>query len=247
VSVSALPVHVALVDETGEIGMQALSVVAGALNEQVARDFAPVWHVRATVGAYPKAPPNTWAIVIRRSLDEPGALGYHTDKQNQPISYVMLTGEWSVTCSHELLEMLADPWGNRMHGGRLPGGLEWAHKKFGLRAVNSHVSYLLEVCDPPEAVSYDIGGVAVSDFIMPGWYHALPDTHTAFSFAGGCRQPREIADGGYVSFCVGDHWFQAFDSRGALRTQDLGTFDRAQWGSLRAFTDFHSRAFRNGA
>lgn len=245
-SLGALPVHVALVDETNTIGAQALAVVAGALNEQVARDFAPVWHVRATVGAYPKAPPNTWAIVIRERLDEPGALGYHTDAQNQPISYVMLTPDWSVTCSHELLEMLADPWGNRMHGGRLPAGLEAKHADFGLRHDTSHVSYLLEACDPPEAVSYDIGGVAVSDFLLPGWYHANPDTHTAYSFAGGCRQPREVAPGGYVSWCVGDHWWQAFASHGALRVRDLGVFSRAEFGSVRAFTDHHARVFREG-
>src|SRR3954469_19617908 len=128
---SALPVHVALVDETNSIAADELAHVAGALNEQVLRDFAPVWHVRASVGAYPQAPANTWAIRIRRSLDEPGALGYHTDDHNQPVSYVMLTQDWPVTCSHELLEMLADPWGSRMHGGRLPAGIEGRHAEFG--------------------------------------------------------------------------------------------------------------------
>jgi hypothetical protein len=162
----------------------------------------------------------------------------------------MLTDDWSVTCSHELLEMLADPWGNRMHGGRLPGGLEGDHARFGLRTEHSHVSYLLEACDPPEAVAYDIGSVAVSDFLLPGWYHANPDTHSAYSFAGGCKQPREVAPGGYVSFAVGDHWWQAFASHTALQVQDLGTFAEAQrehgFRTLREFTDHMARRCREG-
>ncbi len=94
---SALPVHVALVDETGTIDPTELAKVAGALNEQVLRDFAPVWNVRASVGAYPQAPANTWAIQVRRSLDEPGALGFHDTDNNQPVSYVMLTADWAAT------------------------------------------------------------------------------------------------------------------------------------------------------
>jgi hypothetical protein len=42
---SALPVHVALVDETSSISADELAHVAGALNEQVLRDFAPGEHM----------------------------------------------------------------------------------------------------------------------------------------------------------------------------------------------------------
>jgi hypothetical protein len=243
---SALPVHVALVDETATIAADELAHVAGALNEQVLRDFSPVWHVRASVGAYPQAPANTWAIRIRRSLDEPGALGYHTDEHNQPVSYVMLTDDWPATCSHELLEMLADPWGSRLHGGRLPAGLETRHKDFGLKTERSHVSYLLEVCDPPEATSYEVGDVPVSDFIAPPWYSATGASRVNFSFAGGCRTPRHVAAGGYVSFAApSGEWFQCFADRGGkLTVQDLGRFDRARFSSLREFTDFSARAHR---
>lgn len=242
---SALPVHVALVDETGRIDQTELAHVAGALNEQVLRDFAPVWHVRASVGAYPQPPANTWAIRIRASLDEPGALGYHTDDGNQPVSYVMHTDTWPQTCSHELLEMLADPWGNRMHGGRLPAGIEDRFADFGLKHPTSHVGYLLEACDPPEATSYDVGGVELSDFLLPPWYSATTRAHVTYSFAGGCKRPREVAPGGYVSFlCPDGHWRQVFATHGQLQVQDLGRFDRSRFSSLREFTDFSARAHR---
>lgn len=242
-----IPVHIALVDETGKLHPTELSQAAGALNEQIAHDFEPLWHVRASVGVYGAGalPPHTWAIRVRDKLDEPGALGYHTDEQNQPVSYVELTEDWSVTVSHELLEMLADPWGNRMHSARLPQGLEPDAAKFGLAHPSSRVHYLLEVCDPCEARSYEVGGVAVSDFLTQYWYRTNPPDRVAYSHAGICAQPRQVADGGYVSFANDKgEWYQVFNQGGKLRIQDLGKFDREAFGSIRAFTDHHARSFR---
>lgn len=245
-STRALPIHVALVDETGSISPMRLAEVAGALNRQVTEDVAPVWHVRATVGYYPQPPSETWTVRIRRQLDEPNALGYHTDELQQPVSYVMLTDDWPATASHEVLEMLVDPWGNRLHGGRLPAGLEDHYRDFGLKHATSHVSYLVEVADPPEAVSYDVGGVALSDWISPAWYASTLRTHTAYSHAGTCTRPRMVAPGGYVSFHINGRWWQAFARHGAaLQVRDLGRFDRSSWSSLREFTDHHARKARS--
>jgi len=50
-STAAIPVHVALVDDTGTIDAAQLAEVAGALNEQVQADVAPAWKLAASVGA----------------------------------------------------------------------------------------------------------------------------------------------------------------------------------------------------
>src|SRR5438477_10216427 len=104
-STAAIPVHVALVDETGTIDPKDLATLAGAMSEQIQHDFAPIWQVSASVGAYPSAPANTWAVLVREKLDQPGALGYHTDDQHQPLAYVEMTKDWTTTVSHEVLEM----------------------------------------------------------------------------------------------------------------------------------------------
>jgi hypothetical protein len=236
---------VALVDDTGEIKSADLQTCAGALNEQVQADFAPIWKVAATVGAYDTAPPATWAVHIKKQLDEPGALGYHTNDQNQPISYVMLTDTWTVTASHETLEMLADPYGSRPHTARLPQGIESQFSHFGLSSASDRVSYLLEVCDPPEQTSYEVGGVELSDFLLPGWYRTSPAQHLAYSHAGGCTKPRQVADGGYVSFSnpATKEWYQVFNQAGQLKISDLGKFDKAKYGSLREWTDLRSREY----
>lgn len=244
---AAIPVHVALVDDTGEYGLTKLQALAGALNEQIQADFAPVWKVAATVGAYAKAPAGTWAVHIKRSLNQPGALGYHTDKNRQPIAYVELTDTVEVTVSHETLEMLADPYGSRPHKAQLPQGLAAKFGQFGLGSPTDQVSYLLEVCDPCEETSYPVGGIELSDFLLPPFYRSAPGPHVQYSHAGGCTLPRQVANGGYVSFSNPEtgEWFQVFNEGGQLQVSDLGQFDASRYGSLREWTDEHARNHRS--
>lgn len=241
-----IPVHVALVDQSGRYRQQELAKMAGALSEQVLHDFAPIWKVNASVGAYASAPADTWAVIIETTLDEPGALGYHTDDHNQPIAFVEYTGaDTSITVSHELLEMLADPFGNRFHGARLPEGLESRYTTFGLKHASSHVQYLLEVCDPCEATSYEVGGVEVSDFLYPDWYRTNPPVHPHYSLQG-MPAPRTVAEGGYVSFMnpATREWYQVFARGGELEASAIGKFDKKAFGSVREFADHHSREQR---
>lgn len=249
-----IPVHVGLVDRTGSIDPNYLAEVAGALNEQIQADFAPIWHVRATVGVYDAKAldaSHMWRVEIVRHLDEPGALGYHTNLANgQPISLVQFDPyQWPGIASHEVLEMLADPYGKRLHQARLPGALdlESHYREFGLKHPTSRVSYLLEVCDPCEAMLYPVGGVELSDFLLPDWYRTTPRPHVTYSHAAGCRSPREVAEGGYVSFCnpVSDEWFQVFVEDGKAQVQALGRFDANDHASLRAWTDEAARLYRS--
>lgn len=239
----SLPVSIALVDDTKRIGQDELAHATLALNAQLAdiREHYPAVPP-TTVGMYYEVTPNMWSIRIREQLDDPGALGYHTDDHHQPYALVELTDDWTVTVSHELAEMVVDPWGSRMHGARLPSGLEGDFARFGLHGPKQHVHYLLEVCDPCEATAYEVNGVRVSDFLLPAWYRSNPRRLPSYSFEGSITAPRQVNDGGYVSFANPDgEWFQVFNQGGALQVKDLGRFDRASWGSLRAFADAHAR------
>jgi hypothetical protein len=154
----SIPVTVALVDKTRrKIPADELTAVAVALTDQWHSDLL-AGHPSAPRGSVQSfgrgpAPARTWQIQLLDVLDDPGALGYHTDDGNQPFAVVDATdaGDWHVTASHELLEMLVDPWGNKMHGARLPDEAESAFRRFGLPHASSHVHYLLEVSDPCEA------------------------------------------------------------------------------------------------
>lgn len=91
--------------------------------------FSHVWGKSATVtlvknsikGNRPllKKCQGWWWLVLLDTSDEAGYLGYHEATiDGMPLGKVFVkTAEaanraWSVTASHELLEMLADPWLN---------------------------------------------------------------------------------------------------------------------------------------
>jgi hypothetical protein len=204
--------QVGLVDMTGQIEPDLVQAAAAALNLQVTRDLPQFWPVSATVIYLPnpkKIPVGVWPIQLVRTLP-PDEGGFHSDRHKQPYSKVIASRDdptWTIDASHELLEMLVDPYGNRMQssvaieivGGKIRDGIG----QFG---------YLVEACDPCEAnnYAYTINGIAVSDFITPHFYDPLPTTGTRYSFTGALKGPRQILPGGYISWVNNetDEWQQ---------------------------------------
>jgi hypothetical protein len=93
-----------------------------------------------------------------------------------------------VSLSHEVLEMIADPFGNRLVAAAHPLDAE------------RRVKYLLEVCDPCQAVWYPVNGVPVSDFYCPRYFDPVLPDRDRYSFTGAIGRPLEILDGGYLSW-----------------------------------------------
>jgi hypothetical protein len=110
--------EVALVSDTTQVDCRQVNLVAAALQKQAMRDFEPLWHIKATVDAFDSledVPLGYWPVVIVD--DVPNAAGVHLDKNGQPFALVEFDEGWALTASHEVLEMLADPWGNRLIAG----------------------------------------------------------------------------------------------------------------------------------
>src|SRR5437867_3285138 len=157
--------HVALVPDRNignQLRMSDLTKAAAALQKQAIRDFGPAWQVTATVDAFAAledVPLGYWPILIGQE-DQKGG-GVHLDEDNQPFALVDFTPDWTVTVSHECLEMLADPFGNRLVAGDSPDP-----------ARRGRVLFLVEVCDPCEVptLGYTVNGVRVSDFYLPHYF-----------------------------------------------------------------------------
>jgi hypothetical protein len=194
--------QVGLVDKTGKLDPQLLQETAAALSIQVARDLAPVWNVQATVQYLQNPdsiPSGVWPVFLVASLP-PGEGGFHLDKKNQPYSEVIGTpdsNDWTIDASHETVEMLVDPAGNRLQTSR---AIEISGA--GVQDTTGQFEYLVEACDPCEAnnYAYSINGIAVSDFITPNFYDAKASPGTKYSFGGNIERPRQILPGGYISF-----------------------------------------------
>jgi hypothetical protein len=204
--------QVGLVDTTGEINTELMQSVAAALNVQVTRDLPQFWAVQASVQYLPSAkkiPAGVWPVKLVRSLP-PGEGGFHLDKHNQPYAEVIATpgdDSWSIDASHETIEMLVDPNGNRMQSSiaiEIEGN--------GTEDGTGQFNYLVEACDPCEAnnYGYEIQGVLVSDFITPHFYDPVTASGTRYSFTGALTKPRQILPGGYISFVnqASDEWQQ---------------------------------------
>ena len=192
--------HVAVVPErlTGrhdEKVARDITRVTAALQTQVTRDLRPLWHVDATVTAFTSiedVPLGHWVVFLKESIGEDDELGFHLDSHNQPYALVAYDKGWTLSLSHEILEILVDPSGNRL----VPG------PSVDPKHPHHRVRYLLELCDPCEdsAYSYTIDGVVVSDFITPH-YHDPQDTKGArYGFTGALRGPRDVLPGGYLTW-----------------------------------------------
>ena len=221
--------NIALISESKRVSPAYLSQVAAALGKQAARDFLPAWGVAATVAAFPNrkaTPAGYWPIVIQDNIHEPGAAGFHTDSNHQPYSLVQYSPDWTVTASHELLEMMADPWGNRLKSVSLPAMPGFKAQK---------VQMLVEVADPCEAFSYTVDDVPVSDFLLKSWYDPLSAAHSKpCSFMGKLMTPREVANGGYCSFVAKDGAWYQITYFGTVKVTKL---ESLKGSSLRAAVD----------
>jgi hypothetical protein len=224
---SALPHHVALVSNSSSVSFSDVSTVAAALQKQATRDFSPLWQVSATVNAFDSlesVPADYWPVIIADNIDQPGAAGYHTDNNGQPFSLVQSGDGWQLTASHETLEMLADPFGNRTVAGAPP-----PQAPAPLSALK-RVLYLVEVCDPCEDTqfAYSVNGQQVSDFITPHYYNPVSVVCTQYSFRGNIKGPHTVLDNGYVSFGdpLTNNWYQIIVASGQTQVQDLGNLNR---------------------
>lgn len=145
----------------------------------------------------PEVPANQWEIRILDDSDQQGALGYHDYQPGgKPISYVFARTDkqygynWTVTLTHELAEMAADPWISEL-----------------FQVTNTKL-YAKEIGDPVEADQYGYviahtgqPDTVVSDFVTPAWFipgHPGP----VFDRAKHCTHPLQILSGGYMSIYV---------------------------------------------
>lgn len=227
--------QLALVSESKHIHAADVQKVSAALQKQASRDLAPIWDITATVDSFEKledVPVGYWPILVMDDINVPDASGVHEDKNGQPFALVTASAtldEWSLTASHEALEMLVDPFGNRLVAGDSP------------KSDQGRVSFLVEVCDPSEAsnFAYSSNGVLVSDFYTPNYFDPVKAPGVRYSFTGAITEPRTVLKGGYLSWQdpVSGHWWQEiwFDAEAEFR--DLGVLDAKAEGNMRAAID----------
>jgi hypothetical protein len=120
----------------------------------------PVWNTPAklikTTGSVKKA----WAMVFMDNADQAGALAYHDlTPDGLPISKVFVK---TPLHDHELVEMLVDPAINLMTTGPDP-----------------KLMYAYESADPVEALTFEVNGIPMSDFVYPSYFEVFHKSGSA--------------------------------------------------------------------
>lgn len=167
--------HIAIMNRSTLVSDAEVKAALPAIQTQIHRDFAPVWGVDATLTFvqeqhHPR--PGAWWVVLHDHTNQAEMDGVHElTNEGLPLGKIYTQpaldedGTWTVTASHEILEMLVDPDVN------LSAMLT---RKDGRTTL-----YAYEVCDACEDISqaYHVDGVAVSDFVYPAWFETFHRKH----------------------------------------------------------------------
>jgi hypothetical protein len=207
--------HIAVINESENLSADDLARASAAVQKQVTNDFGPVWGVTATVDAFPSLesmPFGYWPVVVRDDIgiNVPGV--HLSDGGEKAFALVLFTGSrWAMNLSHEILDMLADPFGNTFLTGP------------SVRADQGSVEYLVEVGDPcqSEDCGYAVNGVLMSDFVTPAFYKSHGPGR--YSFAGHVTEPRTVRPFSYLTWKepLTSEWWQLIDTGSGPRTKTI--------------------------
>jgi len=193
----------------GEVPDEQVQHALRALNRQIEGDFAPYWNLSAELRLEGRTRPQKnnqidlrgdAVLYLWNTTNPTSAMGYHdANFRGLPFGFVYteiskLMGEhWSVTLSHEALELIADPEVNLLVMGPHP-----AHPK-------TTVFHWYEMCDAVQDERYAIDGIEVQNFVLPLYFTGGEERSGRNDFLGRHHQGKTLRSfgvnpGGYVGF-----------------------------------------------
>jgi hypothetical protein len=190
-------IQISVINESTVLADADLTPAVAALQKQVTNDFGPMWGTDAelTIVAKGTQPANgSWWLVLLDDSDQANALGYHDlTTEGLPVGKVFAASDlkagtsWTITASHELLEMLGDPNINLT--------------VFVQNSNTAGILYAYEVCDACEddSLGYQIDNILVSDFVYPSWFESFrAEGSTQFDRMNKIQSPLQLLAGGYI-------------------------------------------------
>lgn len=202
---------ISIVNRSKKIKDDELQKVIRAINRQISEDFAPYWSFGATLrleGAVGKSPDKQSLADLRGDAilylwdkaDVDDALGYHdTNFRGIPYGFIFtelceqLGESWTVTLSHEALELIGDPQGNLLVQGPHP------------EDDTKEVFHWFEMCDAVQSQTYKLDGVEVANFVLPLYFTAEEQEGGRNDFLGILNKGKSlksfgVSRGGYIGF-----------------------------------------------
>ncbi|MBI5193792.1 MAG: hypothetical protein HZA08_10180 [Nitrospirae bacterium] len=195
----------------GQVSDEELQFAIRAINRQIAEDFEPYWSLGAELrleGRSGKKPQKQGisdmrgdaVIYLWDKVDVDGALGYHdTNNRGIPYGFVFtelskqLKENWTVTLSHEALELIGDPEVNLLVQGPHPEN------------PKRYMFHWYEMCDAVQSETYKIDDVEVSNFLLPLYFTGSEEAGGRNDFLGRIYNGKTLTSfginpGGYIGF-----------------------------------------------
>lgn len=217
--------QISIINESTVLADADVATAVAALQKQVTNDFRPAWGTDAELIITPKGSQpssGSWWLVLLDDSDQANALGYHDlTTEGLPIGKVFAASDlkagtsWTVTASHELLEMLGDPNINLT--------------VFVQNSNTAGTLYAYEVCDACEddSLGYQIDNILLSDFVYPAWFESFRAEGSAqFDRMNKIQNPLQLLSGGYIGiFNVnsGSGWQQTTAEKHPTSLRNRGT------------------------
>lgn len=179
--------RLAVVSHRPGLAQYELYAFCNALEKQLRKDFLPVWgrYVTPFVARDGAASPDAWQLHL---WDGPQALadlafrGRHAFSR-VPTGHVFETSSrWAEIASHEVLEMLVNPYVN-----------QYAVRRFG----DQYELWPQEICDPVQGQTYAVDKVLLANFVYPAYFVETDVTTGVFDHLRKLQGPFTIANGGY--------------------------------------------------
>lgn len=218
-------IQISVINESTVLADADITPAVAVLQKQVTTDFRPVWGVDAELVIVPKGTQpssGSWWLVLLDDSDQANALGYHDlTTEGLPAGKVFAASDlkagtqWTVTASHELLEMLADPNINLT--------------VFVQNSNTMGTLYAYEVCDACEddSLGYTIDNILVSDFAYPAWFESFrAEGSTQFDRMNRMQHPFQLLAGGYIgvfNVSSGSGWQQQTAEKHPSTLHNRGT------------------------
>lgn len=202
---------ISVINHTNTISDNELQRVIRAINRQIEQDFEPYWSFGGSLrleGSIYEEHKGVRTVDMRGDaivylldkVDILGAKGFH-EKNYRGVPYGVvfrdtsdeLGEDWSVTLSHEALELIGDPEVNLFVAGPHP------------EERGRTVFHWYEMCDAVQDEWYIVDGVKVSNFVLPLYFTHHEEKGSRNDFLGLVKNGKSLRSfgvnqGGYVGF-----------------------------------------------
>jgi len=205
---------ISVIRSTGLLMQADVAAFCSACQKALDQHFGLAWGVTATIVPIEPGeviPAGSWQVHLVNNSTEASALGFHdaSGPGASPEAFVAVEDDqkdgtsWQVTASHEIWEMLADPY--------ITGVVQMTN--------GAGVSYTIamecaDACEDDQ-FAFEIDGIKISAFMTRAWFDpkgVAPFTYPAIL---AINAPFTQADGGYISKrrLPDGQWTQDFAAR----------------------------------